>query len=502
MSIFYHEPSTMDHEQNNLMTRIISRFKRTSLLSILLLIAICSTVKAQQVITLQKAVDLTLANNLTIKQAVVTESLATEDVKQSKYNLLPSANANPTAGYGFGRSPVAGNYAYSNQTIFNVNGTASVQFILSQGGQLHNQILANRLALDIDKSSTAKIKNDLILNVVTDYLSILTNQDLVTAAKQQIDIAKITLDRTQKSFDAGNMSLADLSQSKAGLSTAEYNLTTAQNQLDLSILVLKQYMEMDPNTDIKVEKPDISKLTDVRTAYDANEVIKTALGVNPDVKLAEAQQQSFAQQIKIAQGNYYPTLAVFGSLASYSSSAQQPYRIIGITPLAFDPIGTVQGSNQIVQTITQNQHPIYGYYSFANQIKDNFNQSVGLSLQIPIFNHFSARTSVRKAKLSYENAQLTTQLAKVTLSKTIIQAVLDLNAAVKQYASAQQTYQADKDAFNVIQERYNVGLVNSLDYNTSLTNYNKAQNDLIEAKYLMIFRSKVIDYYLGNQITL
>ncbi len=460
------------------------------------------TAGAQQVITLQKAVDLTLANNLTIKQAVVTESLAVEDVKQSKYNLLPTASANPTAGYGFGRTPVAGDYAYSNQTIFNVNGTASVAFTIFQGGQLRNQILANKLALDIDKSSTAKIKNDLVLSVVTDYLSILTNQDLVIAAQQQIDIAKITLDRTQKSFDAGNMSLADLSQAKAGLSTAELNLTTAQNQLDLSILVLKQYMEMDPNTDIKVEKPDISKLTDVRTAYDANEVIKTALNVNPDVKLAEAQQQSFGQQIKIAKGNYYPTLAVFGGLSSYYSSAQEPYRLTGLTPPAYDPIGTVQGTGQTVQTLMMQQQPIYSYYSFANQFRDNFGQSIGLSLQIPIFNHYTARTSVRKAKLNYENAQLTTELAKITLSKTIIQAVMDLNAAVKQYASAQQTYQADKDAFNVIQERYNVGLVNSLDYNTSLTNYNKAQNDMIEAKYTVVFRSKVIDYYLGNQITL
>jgi len=104
--------------------------------------------------------------------------------------------------------------------------------------------------------------------------------------------------------------------------------------------------------------------------------------------------------------------------------------------------------------------------------------------------------------LNYENAQVTTQLAKVTLSKTIIQAVMDLNAAVRRYASTQQTYQADKDAFEVIQQRYNVGLVNSLDYNTSLTNYEKAQNDMIEAKYEVVFRSKVIDYYLGNQITL
>jgi outer membrane protein len=176
--------------------------------------------------------------------------------------------------------------------------------------------------------------------------------------------------------------------------------------------------------------------------------------------------------------------------------------VLSLTPSAYDPIGTVVGTGQTVQTLVPQQHPIFGYYGFGDQFKDNFNQFIGLSIQIPIFNHYTARTSVRKAKLNYENAQVTTQLAKVTLSKTITQAVLDLNAAVKRYASAQQTYEADKDAFNVIQQRYNVGLVNSLDYNTSLTNYNKAQNDMIEAKYEVVFRSKVIDYYLGNTITL
>jgi outer membrane protein len=359
--------------------------------------------------------------------------------------------------------------------------------------------LANKLVLEVDKSNTAKIKNDLLLNVVTDYLQILTNQDLVTACKQQIAIAQITLDRTQKNFDAGSQSLADLSQSKAGVSTAELNLTNAQNQLDLSILVLKQYMEMDPATPISVERPDISKLTNVPTAFDANQVIKTALTVNPDIKLAEAQQETYLQQIKIAKGNYYPTLSLFAGIGSgYSNQAKN---ITGATPTGkIDTIGAVAATGQVVTVPAVN--PVYTPISFSNQLNTNFYQSVGLSLQIPIFNRFTARTSVRKAKLNYENAEVATQLAKNTLAKTITQAVLDLNAAVRRYASAQQTYQADKDAFEVIQQRYNVGLVNSLDYNTSLTNYNKAQTDMIEAKYEVVFRSKVIDYYLGNTITL
>lgn len=472
--------------------------QRISALSILLLALLSFTVKAQQVISLQQAIDLTLQNNLTIKQAQFTEALATEDFKQSKYNLLPSLSANPTTSYNLGRSPNLTTYTYSNQAFLYLTGQASVAVTLYQGGQLRNQILQNKLLLDVDKSSTAKIKNDLLLNVVTDYLTILTNLDLVVAAKQQIDIANITLDRAQKNFNAGNQTLADLAQAKAQVSTAELNLTNAQNQVDLSILILKQYMEMDPAKNIAIEKPDISKLTDVKTVYDVTDVIKTALTVNPDIKLAELQQQTYAQAIKIAQGNYYPTVSFFGSVGSnYSNQVTQ--KVVGSTPIS-EPIGTVAATGQVV--VTPTSLPIFAPYTFFNQFGNNFNQSVGLSLQVPIFNKFSARTSVRKAKLNYQYAELTTQLAKNTLSKTIIQAMLDLQAAEKSYQSALQTFQSNKEALNVTKQRYDVGLVNTLDYNTALTNYNKAQNDMIEGKYQVVFRSKVIDYYLGNPIVL
>ena len=457
------------------------------------------TAKAQQVISLQQAVDSTIKNNLTIKQAQLTEALANEDYNQAKYNQLPTLSANPSGGYYFGRSQVAGQLAYAN-SIFNINGSVQLQVTLYQGGQVRNQILANKLTLDVDKTSTAKVKNDLLLNVVTDYLTILTDQDLVIAAKQQIDLAKITLDRAQKNFDAGNATKADLAQAQAQVETAELNLTNDQNQVDLAVLVLKQYMEMDPGKNIVIEKPDISKLTNVRTVYDETEVIKTAFTTNPDIKLAELQQETYAQAIKIAKGNYYPVLSLFGGLGSTYSNAASLF--VGYSPpvLTTQEIGVVSGTSQVVNGLSQSA--ILAPYSFAKQFRDNFNQSLGLSLQIPIFNRFTARTSVRKAKLNYEYAELTTALAKNTLSKTIIQAVLDLQAADKSYQSSIRTFQSNKEALNVTKQRYDAGLVNTLDYNTALTNYNTAQNNMIEAQYQVVFRSKVIDYYIGNPIVL
>lgn len=481
------------------MAKNIFRFKKGLLIAFIFSLSAFSftAVNAQQVISLQKAIDLALANNLSIKQSQITTAIATEDYKQSKYNMLPSISVNPQGSYNFGRSPNLTTYSYTSQSFLYVNGQASLSLTLFQGGQLRNQILQNKIALDVDKTSTAKVKNDLLLNVVTDYLTILSDQDLVAAAKQQIGLAKITLDRAQKNFDQQNATRADVAQAQAQLSTAELNLTTAQNQVDIAIIVLKQYMEMDPTTEISVEKPDISKLTDVKTIYDAADVIKTSLSVNPDVHLAELQQQGYAQAIKVAKAAYYPTVSLFGGVGSNYSSISQ--NIVGSTVLQ-QQIGTVQGSNTPV--IGQFTSPVYAKYPFFSQLNNNFNQSIGVSVQIPIFNRFSARTGVRKAKLNYEYAQVSTQLAKNTLSKTIIQALADLQAAVKNYQSATRTYESSKEALNVTKQRYDAGFVNTLDYNTAVTNYNKAQNDMINAQYAMIFRSKVIDYYLGNKIEL
>ncbi|WP_235854026.1 TolC family protein [Mucilaginibacter terrenus] len=472
---------------------------KVTIACLVLLATVNIKANAQEVITLQKAVDRALDRNLTIKQAQFTEALSTEDYKQSKYNRLPAFSAGPQASYNFGRYLDPSTNQFANQKTLTVNGSVNGQVILFQGGQLRNQIIQNRILVDVDKSNTAKIKNDLILSVVTQYLTILTNQDLVTAAKQQIEISKLALDRAQKQYDAGNQTLADLSQAKAQQSTNELNLTNAQNQLDLSVLILKQYMEMNPLEEITVEKPDISKLNDIKTVYNEADLLKSALEINPDVKLAQTRQLAAEQYIKIVKGGYYPSLALFGSAGSNFSDARRLFG--GVVPNGrTDTVGFVQPNNQAVTVPGFDQ--IQGKYPFFRQISDNFYQSVGISLQIPIFSRFQTRTNVRKAKINYENAAVNTQIAKNNLSKIIIQAVYDLRAAEKRLVSTTQTYQANKDAFNTVQQRFNVGLVNSLDYNTSLTNLNKSQFDLINARYEVVFRSKVIDYYLGNPITL
>jgi outer membrane protein len=428
------------------------------------------SVKAQEIITIQQAVERTLNNNLTIKQAQLSAALSDENLSQSQYALYPNLNANINPNLTFGRGLDQTTFQVTNQTSLYTSGNLSTNVDLFNGFRKINQIKQNKTLLEADKSNVDKIKNDLILNVVTSYLQVLYNTDLEKASKDQLAIAKKTLERESALLDAGNKTLADVSQAKSQVATAELNLTNAENALAISYLTLGQLMEIQPNQKFLVQAPIIDNIKVADNTDNPDEIYSNALNIFPDIKLATLRSLAAKQAIDVAKGAYAPSLSL-GAGLNTSYSYQFNYK--GLTPQS----------------------------SFADQIDQRLGQSIGMSLQIPIFNGFTARSGVRKAKINYQNYLTQEQLAKNNLSKIIFQASTDLKAAKSRYVSTQNAFIAQKDAFYVVEQRYNVGLVNSLDYSTAQTNRNKAEIDFIQAKYDLLFRAKVIDYYLGKPIT-
>ena len=421
-----------------------------------------------------------------------------EILKQSKLALYPSLNASNNLSFNFGRSIDPLTNQFVNQSVNATNGTLFSSVTLFQGFQKLNLISQNKYELEADKSYVQKVKNDLVLAVVNNYLSVLNNQDLLVATNQQLYIINQQLEREQKFFDVGNKTLADLSQAKAQVATAELNVTNAQNQLDISFLNLAQLLELSPNSSFQVEKPAIDDVKQSNLSSSAADIFQKAVANFPDIRLAGLRKDALGKAVDIAKGNFYPRLTFQGSLGTGYSNGRQ--RLLDRKPDGTNiPIGLVENTNQVV--VTPNFLTTFEKTPFRDQINENINQSFGFGLSIPLFNGYSARSSVRRAKINYQNAEINEQIAKNNLNKTVNQAVLDLRAAEKRYNSTTYAFQSSKDAFNVIEQRYNVGLVNSLDYNQAQTNLNKAQFDQIQAKYDLIFRSKVIDYYLGNPIS-
>jgi outer membrane protein len=414
---------------------------------------------------LKRATELVLENNLQIKQAKFSEAISEVNLSQSKLAIYPTLNANTGLNFNYGRSIDLNSNQFINRAITSNNATVISNTNLFQGFRRMNEISQNKVQLEADKSNTQKVKDDLVLAVVTNYLSVLNAQDLLTASRQQLDIANQQLDIEQKFFDVGNRTLADLAQSKSQRATAELNVTNAKNQVDLAFLDLAQLLERDPSIPFEIEKPQIDNIININAAYSAVDVFKTASLNFPDIKLAEFRKQVFEKEIDIAKAGYLPSLSLQNGLNTRYSNGT-----------FFDT-------------------------SFGEQVRDNFNQFIGFGLTIPIFNGLATKSNVRRANINFQNAMVSEQLAKNNLNKVINQAVYDLRAAEKRFYSAQTAYESSKEAFNVIEQRYAVGLVNSLDFNQAQTNLNRAQFDQIQARYDFIFRSKVIDFYLGNPIT-
>jgi len=438
--------------------------------ALLMALSFSQITNAQQVITIQQAVDNTLINNLTIKQAQFSAAISEENLTQSKYALYPNLNASVNPNLTFGRGLDQTTFQVTNQTSLFTSGNLSTNVDLFQGFSKINQIRQNKFLLAADKTNVEKVKNDLILSVVTAYLQVLYNTDLERASKEQLDIANKTLTRENALLDAGNKTLADVSQAKSQVATAELNLTNAQNALSISYLTLGQLMEMQPNQKFVVQAPLIDNVKAVPSADSAEEIYNNALNIFPDIKLANLRSLAAKQAIAVAKGAYAPSLSLG---AGINTSYSYQFNYAGAFPQS----------------------------SFADQINQRLGQSIGMSLQIPIFNGFIARSNVRRAKITYQNTLTSEQLAKNNLNKVIFQATTDLRAAQSRYGSTQNAFNAQKDAFYVVEQRYNVGLVNSLDFSTAQTNRNKAEIDFIQAKYDLLFRAKVIDYYLGKQIT-
>lgn len=425
---------------------------------------------AQEQLSIRDAIQRAVENNLQVKQAEFQYALADQDLKQSKMNFYPTVNAMLSGSKNWGLFFNSDVGQLTTESANNVNGGLNANVNLFQGFMRVRQVAANRHQLMADASNIDKTKNDLTLAVATKYLECLTNLDLLTASEQQLSLSEEQLTVAEANFEVGNNTLADLSQAKSQVATDELNVTTAQNAYDLAILDLKQLMEVNPAVDLRLIKPNIAEFENTENVYSAAQVYEEAASIYPDVRMAREQTQVAERNIAIAKSAYYPTVSLGGNLGTNYSSA----------------IPDLEINSPVMR--------------FGKQLQRNFAQSVGVTINIPIFNNLQTKINVNRARISYQNALVNEQLTNNNLSKIINQAVLDLRSAEKRLYSTETAFTSAKDAFEVIEQRFEVGLANSIELFTAQTNRNKAEFDYIQSRYDLIFRSKVIDFYLGKTI--
>jgi len=440
----------------------------TRLIALVILLAAFTSVQSQVTWNLQKCIDYAIQNNIQLKQQTLSSEYYNNQLGQAKYNRLPNLNAGFQNQMSYGRSLGPDN-TYIDLNSNSTYGSLSSNVTLWSGFTLKNAIKVADMDLQASLQDMQKAKDDMMLNIAAAYLETLFADELLNVSQDLIKITQLQIDRTGKLVEAGSLAKGSLFEIEAQYAREELNVVNAQNRLQLAYLALYQLLELPSTESFKIEKPVLPEIGANMSLINSMDVFKNAVQLKPAVKSAEFKLESAKNQLLIAKGNKMPSLS-FG--ANYNNN----YNYLMNSSLA-----------NIV---------------FGEQLKSHQRYGFGLSLNIPIFNHYQAQTGVSNAQIQLEVSELTLQNTKNLLRKDIEQAYTNALAAFKRYVANQKAVVSSTEAFRYTEEKFNVGMINSVEYNQSKNNLASAQSDLLQAKYEYIFRTKILDFYNGKTIEL
>ena len=416
--------------------------------------------------TLRECCDYALEHNISIKQQQNQCRQQELQLSTAKNSRLPDLSASLGQNFSFGRGLTAAN-TYSNTNTSSTSLQLGTSMPLFTGFQIPNQIKLAKLNLEGATADLEKAKNDIRMRVAEAYVQILYNMEMADVARRQIDIDSAQVTRLEAFVKNGKAAEAELSQQKATLANSRLTATQALNNCRLAVLTLTQLLELPTPEGFAIVRPDVSVASGIsgEGSLTPDLIYAEALGIKPEILSQQLKLKGYEHSIKIAQSANYPTLSLSGG------------------------VGT-------------NYYTTSGFKSdaFGEQLKNNFSQYIGLNLNIPIFNRFQTRNNIRSARINYENQQLTLDNTKKTLYQEIQKVYYNaLNAQSKEEASL-QAMKSTKDAFELMQAKYETGKATITEFNESKNTYLKSESDLVQARYENLYQSALIDFYRGKDL--
>ncbi len=431
---------------------------------------------AQKLWTLEECIVYAYENNIEIKQSVLSVNSADRDLLQSKLNLAPSLNASANHSFGWGRSfdQSANRYANKNtqQSYFSINS----QVTLFNGMQMINNVRQKQFDYLSQKYTSDKIRNDMSLNVAASYLLILFNIELANNAQRQVNISVEQIDRTKKQVEAGAISSGSLYDIEAQGAADEANLVSAKNKVMLAYLDLMQLLDMETNSAFDIDKP-VFDIVGSPSLLPAEMIYNKSVEIMPEIKSAEYRVESALRGLSIVKGMRSPRLY---ATSSYGTNF----------------------SDQLMKSYIPGQPGYNEMINFNEQFKENRNGTVSLGLSIPIFNGYQVSTNIKKSEIYYESVSLNLESEKLRLRKNIEAAYADAIASYQTYLSRKKSVEAFDASFMFTEEKFNIGMVNSTDYNVVKIQLANAEADLASSKFDYIFKTKILDFYLGRSMSL
>lgn len=412
---------------------------------------------------LKQCISYAIEHNITIKQQADQKKQQELSLNTARNSRLPAVNGSLDNSFNFGRGLTQSN-TYTNRNTMMTGLQVGATVPLFTGKQIPNQIQLEEWNLKAATADLEKAREDLSVNVASAYLQALYEKELWQVAHRQSLLSQSLLEQKEGFFKVGKAAEADVYEVKAQFAQDQLEETKAENNYRLALLELSQLLELPSPEHFEVTEPSES---DIETALpEAPESIyQTAVTLKPSVKAEEFRLKGTENNIRIARSGYMPQISLTAGLStSY-------YNIFG-------------GDNS----------------TFARQMRDNFNKSIGLTVSIPIFDRYATRNKIRQAKLAQHTQQLALETVKKTLYKEIQKAYYNAVASRAQYHSSLSAEASAQAAFTLMSKKYENQKATATEYKEAKTTLEKAESNRVQAKYDYIFRMKILNFYKGEAI--
>ncbi len=477
---------------------------RYKFLTFIIFLVIAVSAKAQEKWSLPKCIEHAMTNNISVKQIDLQAKTAELQLRQSKMGQLPSFNFSGGPSYNSGRNQDPVTFSLITQSYLSASMQLQSSAEIFNWFSRRNTIAANQWELLAARANTEKLKNDIALSVANLYLNILLGMEQEKITKVQLQQSQAQLANTRKLVDAGSLPELNASQLEAQVANDSSNVISAKSGIVQNTLSLKAFLAVDAAAPFEIEVPPADKIPVEKIADLQPEMVYgLAMANMPQQKVNDFRIKAAQKNAAAAKGNLYPTISVFGSLGSgYANYFNIPkYRqdFIGNFPTGL----LADAGNGVFYDVLSPEFNLTKIGTrksdaFFTQMNQNFRQSVGLSISVPIFNGNNARTNYERSRINIKNQQLQKQLDDQSLKQDIYQAYNAATVALEKYNAGIKSVETAERTLYFAQKRYEVGMLGTYDLITSQNNLfsAKLQNALNQFDY--VFKMKVLEFYKGQ----
>lgn len=457
------------------------------------------TGNAQSAWDLQTCIDYALKHNIGIRQSALNTEIAKNNSDQTKASVLPNVNAGASHVYNFGQTIDRFTNSFANTRVLSQQFYLTGNVVLWSGLSQYNNVKANEYNYLSSLESVKQKENDLSLSVANAYIGVIFSDEQLKIAQNQYSVTLEQLDRTSKLVAAGALAKSAEYDIKAQLASELVTVTSAENSYQISMLTLKQIMNLDSVTNFSVARPDLTINESQLLENNTQDIYETSLKNQPIIKSGDYALMSAERSLKASKGRVSPTLSFNATMGTGTSGLAKDIVAVNVTNQR-QTIGFIDASNSLIPVYAPVTEVITKEKPFSQQFKDNINKSLGFTLNIPIFNGLNTYTSVKNARIAAVNAKLSQDLNKQNLYKNIVQAHANAKAALNKYNASKLSVEAAGESFSYAQQKFNAGVISAFDFNNSKNRLFAAESNLLQAKYDYIFKLKVLDYYQGKPI--